>query len=155
LEAFLAEIQFEPSIHFPQHRSEFIEECFRLCERQPILQRFTFLAMLNGRSGPSLGSSPGQDVNLLIKLRNALVHYQPAWQGESRPHEALNVQLSNRFEKCAWLRDEGVFPRAWVSYSCCKWAVDSVREFVIEYATANAWPCGFSDLGIRQRFILA
>lgn len=142
LEAFLGELQFEPETRFNAER-HFLIECFKLVEWKPIVERVKFFATINGRSPPDMGRRPGQDIRALIDLRNALVHFEPEWFGQQEQHRKLSTKLQNKFSKCKWLSDDPIFPRAWASYSCCKWAVNSMRDFIIAYATANNWECSF------------
>jgi hypothetical protein len=149
LEAFLAELQFEPEARFSTQSPELKDEFFELIDRRPIPDRFCLLAMLNGRPKPDFGRRPGQDVATLIDLRNALVHYDPEWSDEKGKHSSLSARLAYKFDRCAWLPDEPLFPRAWVSYSCCQWAVKAVRDFVLEYARDNGWAHMFEKLAQR------
>ena|SRR5688572_2033954 len=72
LEAYVNEVQFVPEEHFPNQSPALVRSSLRLVERAPILQRIAFLSLLNGRGPPDFGRKPGQNVAVLIDLRNAL-----------------------------------------------------------------------------------
>jgi hypothetical protein len=121
---------------------------------KPVIEKAIYLSLLNRRSPPDMSRRPGQDVTALIDLRNALVHFRPEWSDDNKTHRKLSKRLEKRFQHNAWLSNEPIFPRAWVSYSCCKWAIESVRKFVLQYATSNGWPCAFDDKRHVARFSL-
>ncbi len=152
LEGYIAQVQADGDEHFPTVSSPLRDATFALIERASTLEKAAHLSLLNGRSPLDLGRAPGQDVVALIRLRNALVHFQPEWFGEQRAHAKLSQQLQHCFEPSEWFPNEPIFPRAWASYACCKWAIDSARDFIVELATVNGWTCGFNDPKHAARF---
>ena len=82
---------------------------------------------------------PYQDVEILIKLRNSLIHYEPEYI-ESKFNNP-NAQL-HRFEKYLTgkidlnpfaTKLDDFYPTKLISYSCCKWALDSVDQFTDDF----------------------
>lgn len=89
LEAYVNEVAFEPTEHFRNTSPELVRSSLIMVERQPLLDRLAFLAVLNGMPKPDLGKNPGQSVATLVELRNALVHFRPEWPDEQKAHAKL------------------------------------------------------------------
>lgn len=85
-----------------------------------------------------------QDITLLVKLRNALLHFKPAWDDEEDVHDgklarALRRKVGTHPAYTAVFQ----FPHGLMTYSCARWCVMSV----VRFATA------FSNLlGVSDRF---
>ena len=147
LEAYLNEVQFDPVGHFPNQEPELVRLSLTLVERRPLVERIAFLAVLNGKQKPDMDRTPGQNVAVLVKLRNALIHFRPEWPDEAEAHDKLGAKLRHRFALSPFFEaSEPIFPRACMSYGCAKWAVENVRDFVIEYAEDNGWQCGLKKM---------
>lgn len=101
-----------------------------LIDKKGILDKYNLLLAL--RSGKQL--DPGQDlvqrVNVLIKLRNAIVHFRPEWFHERHEHDKLTRHLEARFKKSPFLPNDPMFPRAWASASCAGWSISTVVGFI-------------------------
>ncbi|MBA3457267.1 MAG: hypothetical protein H0T42_29565 [Deltaproteobacteria bacterium] len=152
LEAYLGELRFDPGAHFPGHSTKFAQRCLDLVERSPILERVQFYVLMRGNT-PNMGKRPGQSMPVLIELRNELTHFEPAWHEPKNRHAKLSATLGGFVERTPFLdASDAVFPRQWMSYSVAKWAVESVKDFVIELAEQNDWPCGYQKLS--ERFAL-
>lgn len=153
LEAYLGEVGFEPTTHFPGQPAQVVEAWLNLIEFKPFIERLKLLALLNGKALPDFSRNPGQNVVLLVKLRNALVHYNPEWPDEQKAQLALGKSLKSKFPLSPFFGpSEPIFPRACMSYGCSKWAVETVRDFIVEYAKVNGWQAGVFDL--RAQFEL-
>ena len=71
-----------------------------------------------------------QNVEALIKLRNAVVHFRPEWFDEQDKHDKLSRQLIHKFKLSRFLRHEPLFPRAWASGSFAVRALKSTVDFL-------------------------
>ncbi len=145
LDAFIAEIQFDHESTFPGQGQAALDE-FKRVHYKSIRVRLESMAALNGRAMLSWDQGIGQQLIALIELRNALVHFTPEWPSESVLHERVSLILTNKFEPTPYrfVPPERIFPRRWASYSCCKWAVETVRSYALAYAAHNGWPCSFT-----------
>jgi len=147
LEAYVNEVTFDPAAHFPAQAPDLVASSLALIARQPILERIAFLSVLNGRARPEFGRNPGQGVAALVDLRNALVHFRPEWPDEQKAHAKLGDRLRSKFALSPFFdASEPLFPRACISYGCSKWAVESVRDFIVELADDNGWTCGIKKM---------
>lgn len=148
LEAFVNEVVFGSDELFGHQSTDMVRMTIELMERHPLLKKLEILTVLNGKPKPDMGKRPGQDVSALVELRNGLVHFRPEWMEKQQRHAKLGERLRNKFGLSPFFDyNEPLFPRACMSYGCAKWAVESVRDFVLEVADANGWPCAFRKLG--------
>lgn len=82
---------------------------------------------------------PYQDVEILIKLRNSLIHYEPEYIESKFKNPAAQL---HRFEKYLHGRIElnpfstkldDFYPIKIISYSCCDWALNSTIQFIKDF----------------------
>jgi hypothetical protein len=73
----------------------------------------------------------------LVQLRNKITHFQPEWSNRRDIHDAVSQVLNSRFKPAAYLTHEPLFPLAWASSDCCRWAVMTVLEFIEEFTRAT------------------
>lgn len=80
------------------------------------------------------GALPFQDAQLLIKLRNHLVHFKPATRA-ARDLNRLERQLRPRFAENALIDTPGnpYFPDKCLGAGCARWAVATVRALADEF----------------------
>ncbi len=78
-----------------------------------------------------------QNIDALIKLRNAVIHFRPEWSDQQDKHNKLSKQLKNKFQQSPFLSDEPIFPLAWASASFASWALCSTVAF-LEYFYTEA-----------------
>jgi hypothetical protein len=122
----------------------------------PILEKFQLALALARKDLFDRGKRPFQDVALLVRLRNALVHYVPEWVTfVSAETEDLTVQdikrnLSGKFELNP-LRGpaDSFFPDRCLSHGCAKWAVTSSVEFVDEFLARMGLPRPYDHIRPR------
>ncbi len=109
--------------------------------RYPVLQKYNIALDLAGRSRFERGRLPYQDVDFLIKLRNALIHYEPETI-LSYTDNPSTVENPHPFEKrfksklaLNPLADAGdaFWPKKCLGHGCAEWAVVSAVNFVDEF----------------------
>lgn len=102
-------------------------------DRFNVLEKYQIVLGALDADKLSKGSNPFQDANLLIKLRNALVHYKPKWlpAGEELDEEKyMKKYLSGKFAINPLVGDRNTFwPYKCLSAGCAKWAVESSVSF--------------------------
>ncbi len=69
----------------------------------------------------------------LLELRNALVHFKPEWFNQQGKHSRLSNKLAARLRSPWFPEPEPLFPRAWASAECAKWACNSVKDLIIDF----------------------
>ncbi len=90
------------------------------------------------------GSLPFQDVDSLVYLRNALVHYKPEWDNEAKVHAKLRSRLHSRFPLNPFAASSSLwFPHQCLGAGCARWAVESIEQFMADFCLR---------MGIPRRF---
>jgi hypothetical protein len=79
LESNINEYLCEPEKVFPNLSGESPHTLVQLLEQKSILEKYQAVLSFRGVAEYPAGEPPYQDVDALIKLRNALVHFKPEW----------------------------------------------------------------------------
>lgn len=116
-----------------------IEAFWQLTEernRSPftILDKYQIVLTFCRKNQFEKGALLYQDVDLVVKLRNELMHYKPNSYGggiQSR----LTAQLRGKFSENPLMNGSGnpYFPDKCLGSSCADWAVSSVKNFANEF----------------------
>jgi hypothetical protein len=86
-----------------------------------------------------------RDAEIVILMRNALMHFFPEWRDEQKKHEKLGIRLSGKFPLSPFMPDiNPIFPDRAISYGCAQWSVATARNFMQEFIlltglTARIW----------------
>ena len=94
------------------------------------------LALLVTHNRPfDRAARPYQDVDLLLKLRNALIHFYPRWGREQVEGEAYKsivdgLQSRGLRENPFTDKDYPFFPEKCLGYDCARWAVRTSYSFI-------------------------
>ena len=88
--------------------------------------------------------NPYQDVALVIKLRNMIIHYKPRTLGHEDPSKFINA-IKGKFVECKIYKDSGnpYFPDKCLGVDCSKWVFNSVKSFTDIF---------FGSLGITPNY---
>lgn len=106
----------------------------------PVLDKYLIALALADRPGFDKGAAPYQDVRLLIKLRNALVHFEPEYTArDASGSRRLEQNLRGRFPLNPLTGSRTpFFPELCMSHGCAKWAVESSVKFVDDFCSRMA-----------------
>lgn len=109
----------------------------------PILKKYQIALVLAGKPQFDTGRRPYQDIDALVQLRNALIHFEPEWVSSDQPQN-IEKQLQGKFELNP-LVPEGCafFPHRCLSHSCAEWAVKSSLKFTDDF---------FARIGITPKY---
>lgn len=90
---------------------------------------------LSLRSKPKLDQKTTllKSVKALGRLRNELTHFKPEWSHETKKHASVSDELKGYFGPSAWMKNEELFPRAWVGHAATTWAVQTAVAFLKEF----------------------
>jgi hypothetical protein len=101
----------------------------------PILDKYQIALALADRQEFDRGAAPFQDVRLLLRLRNALVHYEPEYTArDASSSRRLEQNLRGRFPLNPLTGSRTpFFPELCMSHGCAKWAVESSVKFVDDF----------------------
>ena len=125
----------------PKLLAEYWEEI----ESASILRKYQSALILARKSKFDQGTSPYQEVDSLIQLRNALVHYKPEWDTDLREHRKIENRLKGRFAENSFVGpNDAFFPKKCLGHGCAEWAVKSSVTFIEEF---------FRQLGLSSIFM--
>lgn len=101
-----------------------------------VLEKYQLVLRCCGQEALKPGEPPYQDANLVIRLRNKLMHYKTATHNVGDEEDGFSRGLAAKFVGNRLLADlENVvfFPDKCLSSSCAKWAVQSVKHLADEF----------------------
>jgi hypothetical protein len=115
-----------------------------LIESKPILEKYQYVLSSRCKQKYPTGEPPYQDVDALVKLRNAMVHFKPEWHDKQVLHKKIESRLKGRFEINPFIGKNGVFfPQQCMSYGCTKWAVSTAVNFMRNFSKRAEVPFRF------------
>lgn len=117
----------------------------------PIMEKYQIALALANKKEFDLGTSFAQNVSVLIKLRNALVHFEPESVITKSVNESslikqqkLEQQLKGKFKSNAYTgNDNPFFPDKCLSLDCALWALNTSVDFTESF---------FIELGILPTY---
>lgn len=130
LETFANELYFEGNGLKDTFNNKTAEILGDLIDRQPVLSKYELILAARTSNSLSYGTPVVQNVQLLIELRNQVIHFRPEWDGEDGKHAKLSKRLNHRFAPSPYLTGENLFPRAWASGAFASWALNSTIVFI-------------------------
>ena len=130
LECYANELWFENAPTQSTLNEASAEKISELIDRESVLDKYSLALSLYTGKSMDLGCAPVQNVDALIKLRNAVVHFRPEWFGSKGKHEKLSSKLAGKFLASQFLPNESIFPRAWATGDFSRWAISSSVNFL-------------------------
>jgi hypothetical protein len=138
LESELAEVlEYGPGHHLGSNGIDrdallFIGPFAEIIGRCPgVLERWAMLLHLLKKPAFDKGQWPYQDAELLVGLRNELVHYRSQWDGVTKKKSVLVGLRAKRFARPTFLADNvNIFPQAVLSAECAEWACVTAAGFL-------------------------
>ena len=98
-------------------------------EGNRLLDRFQLALYVLGKAPLDQGAQPYQGAELLVSLRNALVHYKPRWSDEAETKLAKGLE-SKHFSLSPFTgAGNPFFPDKCLGYGCAKWGWESALSF--------------------------
>jgi len=130
IECFANELYFEGAILSKSINPAGVEAVAEMIDSESILKKYAVaLAIRNGKT-LDYGCLSVQNVDVLIKLRNAVIHFKPEWLEEQDRHSKLSKQLQYKFKVSPFFPNESIFPRAWATHDFAAWAIKSTVQFL-------------------------
>lgn len=103
----------------------------KLESKLQLLEKYQLALACAGQPRLELGEEPFQSASLLVRLRNALVHFKPEWQEHEEPHK-FKSQLKGRFED-SQLGGDPWYPNKCLGAGCASWACDTATALADEW----------------------
>lgn len=109
--------------------------------RYPILEKFDIALILARKPAFDRGKPPAQDVELVVRLRNNLVHYEPEWINDETTASSMSATkkkfikgLRGKFTNNPLMsKNNPFFPDKCLSYGCARWAFLSSLSYSDEF----------------------
>jgi len=130
LECYANELWFEQAPVRPTINETAAEKISELIDRESVLDKYSLALSIYKGNSLDFGCTQVQNVDALIKLRNAVVHFRPEWFGSEAKHNKLSKQLNGKFTPSQFFQNEPLFPRAWATRSFASWAIRSSVSFI-------------------------
>lgn len=113
-------------------------------EPLPVLEKYQEVLKSVGQKEFDRGRNPFQDTDLLIYLRNALIHYKPEWDDEAKVHQKIESCLHKKFSLNTLSNSKSLwFPHQCLGAGCAKWSVDTIESFMSEFCKVLEIPNRF------------
>lgn len=107
------------------------------------LDRYRQLALLFDKV-PAEGEAAWQNARLLVRFRNKLMRFKPAWDDEKGVHDDKFVKdLKSRVPVYRAYDSGFLFPYGFMTYECARWSVQTVLAFSAHFSAL---------LGVQDRF---
>jgi hypothetical protein len=108
------------------------------------LEKWQLMRIFAGSEPLDRGRAPYQDAQLVVQLRNAILHYRPESIGADEPHK-MEERLRGRFAENRLMEGSGNawWPSHCLGHACAEWAARSALAFAGQI-------CG--DLGINPNY---
>lgn len=103
------------------------------------IDKYEIMLIISNKPKFDKSKRPYQDIDLLIRLRNSLIHYEPEYI--ELTYLNPNAQL-HKFEKALKgkfklnpfaTKLDTFYPNKIISYSCSQWALEAVKAFIKEF----------------------
>lgn len=133
VEAYANELFADRASTFPNVRADVLKPLWDAYERKPLLEKYELALVLRESAAIDRKGQIYQDAELLIRLRNALVHFKPEWTDERVKHEHLSIELGKRVIASPFTPAAPLFPMAWAGHSCTSWAVKCAVALILEF----------------------
>jgi len=136
MEAFANELFADGTQRFPSLSKEILDVVWVLAEQRPFMEKYDLALTLHAVPPFDKGVLVYQNVDALVHLRNALIHFKPEWDDAQVKHKKLSTRLQYKFALSPFLPAyEPFFPKGCMSHGCAEWAVTSVVGFLTDFQT--------------------
>jgi hypothetical protein len=132
-----------------QRAKAFLSPLVELIDGQDTMSRFETVLHLLGKPSLPRGQQPWQDAELVIRLRNELVHYKSRWGEELAGQKLFKALHQKKLPRPPFVSACGAnfFPHQCLSASYAAWAVESCAAFLDAFYAL----CGFVSPLEEQR----
>lgn len=116
-------------------------EAWPRISRVQVLQRYQLALSVADADQYNPQRMPYLDAENLIKLRDALLSYDPEWDDERGKHHTLEARLQKKFPPSPLVSARRPwFPDRCLGAGCAKWAVETVQVFTNDFYRRMALP---------------
>lgn len=113
---------------------DFLQPLADVIDDEPTLHRYELMLHILRRPSLDRGGNPFQSADLLVKLRNELVHYKSRWQEEMERQKLFARLKQLRFQEPPFITaDTPFFPHKCLSASLASWCVNTSVAFITDF----------------------
>jgi hypothetical protein len=111
---------------------DFLAPLVEVIDRQePSLERYKSILHLLNKLPLDEGAQPWQDMALLVRLRNELIHYKSKWGKDMEGKRLFGGLQSLRLQKPPFIpKNSNFFPHQFLSAACAAWSVRTTVAFL-------------------------
>ncbi len=121
-------------------------------EKKALLAKYDYFLSLTNRPTLNKGDTMYQYASILIRVRNALVHYKPEWYSAQRNHLTISRQLQGKFSFSPFVDKRApIFPMRCMTHGLAEWSVQTVLRFAESFSNAACVPDRFQLYSDRFR----
>ena len=152
LESYANELFIDRAAIFNGVPTGMLDQLWKDTERKPVICKFEIILRLLGAPPLVSRNQPYLDTNLLISLRNALMHFKPEWEDEKVAHAKLSNRLKQRVSLSPFLPpSETAFPKGWACHACTTWAVKTCISFAAEFSRNAQIDCKYAKPAYQSK----
>lgn len=113
----------------------FLARVADLIDDQRTLERYECVLHLLHKAPLQIGIHPFQDAELVVGLRNEIVHYKSKWGDDLAGIKLFKGLESKNHRRPPFFPESGVnfFPHQCLSADCAAWAVETCAEFLATF----------------------
>lgn len=120
---------------------DLLVEAWPRISKVQVLQRYQLALAVADADQYNPDRMPYLDADNLVRLRDALISYDPEWQDERGKHHTLESRLQKRFSPSPLVSSRRPwFPDRCLGSGCAKWAVETVQLFTNDFYRRMALP---------------
>lgn len=120
---------------------DLLVEAWPRISRVQVLQRYQLALAVADADQYNPSRMPYLDADSLIRLRDALISYDPEWDDERGKHHTLESRLQKKFAPSPLVASRRPwFPDQCLGSGCAKWAVETVQVFTNDFYRRMALP---------------
>lgn len=109
--------------------------------KSPVLQKYQIALSVTDADQYNEDASPYAEAESLVRLRDALLSYNPEWDDTRGRHHMLEARLEDAFSPSPLVSSQRPwFPDRCLSAGCAKWAVKSAQVFTNDFYRRMALP---------------
>ncbi len=129
-----------------------LKEIWQLVEEKPIIEKYQIAIVFNGKDRLAKDVRQYQNVDTLIKARNALVHFKPEWHDEQEAHDKIGKRLQGKFNYSSFVDENSpIFPVRSMTHGFAAWAVQSSLDYIQWYSALAGMPNRFDKFIDRMK----
>ena len=156
LEAYINQVFIDgdvfPAPHLGGNTQELWNIWWRQIESKKTLDKYNLALDLKEQAHFTKDSSqPGNHLflsaNLLIDVRNALVHFKPQWDDEQKSHKQITQRLLKEpVNSSPFGSTSPLFPHDFMSHDMARWAVRAAWNFIEAFSQRAELPNKYAHM---------